>query len=145
MQHKYSNKFICQKGAKAPEGAISEVTALGFGKLVDVESGDGIFPPGEEGACYDNSLNISYKKRYNALYCLGFAAGGKGDFSPHAWVSRDGKYYEVSPQKTGGQKYVLCFEEKFEDIESLVKEVTNSDIWCAPMISLDGRIVIPLK
>lgn len=74
-------------------GAISEETALGFGNLVDVESGYGIFPPGEEGACYNNSLKISSIKRYSALYCLGFAAGSKGDFSPHAWVSKDGKYY----------------------------------------------------
>lgn len=138
---KFGNRVKVQAGNKAPEGYIFYDKAFTFGAGVVVRSGIGKFPKGERGACWNNSLTIAYNND-DTQYCLGFAAGAKGHYEPHAWIKKGDEYYEVSPQETGGQTYVMCFEGSFSEFEALTKFMTGESIVSAPMIDLDGSIII---
>ena len=122
---------------------LTREQALQLGRVVNINAEKSAeLPVGHVGACQINSA-MFVKSHSGSLYCIGFVAGSRGEYEPHAWVNMDGVYLECSPQDGSGHKYILVKELTFPDIIDAVRKAGIDDriSFIPPLLDASGEFV----
>lgn len=115
-----------------------QALALGGREITIDENNSITLPIGHRGACAVNSLNI-VKNGKGDFYCLGYAAGSRNEYEPHAWIKIGEQYLECSPQEGCGHKYILVKELTLSQVMAVVKSHGFTGEFIPPLLDETGN------
>ncbi|MGX9984693.1 hypothetical protein [Methylobacterium fujisawaense] len=120
---------------------LSRQQALELGRAIEIDAHKSAkLTIGARGACQVNSA-MFVKNHPGSFYCIGFVAGSRKEYEPHAWARINGSYVECSPQEGVGHKYILAKELTFQQIIEAVRAVGIDDrvSFIPPLLDGSGK------
>lgn len=121
---------------------LTREQALALGQPVSIDLVKSAeLSPGQRCSCQVNSGTV-VRNNPGSLYCMGFVAGSREEYEPHAWVKLDGIYLECSPQDGIGHKYILVKELTYADILQAVRNAGFNDRqgFIPPLLDNSGNL-----